>query len=218
MPVQSPARKSPHPIRRDYRPAAERRTEIIAAAQAEFVRANFAGARTRDIADIAGVNQATLFKHFPTKEILFEEAVMRPLIEAMQGMHGRVEVYETAETAAEMGELAKESTIRHIEDMQRILPLLTTALFSDLESGRRIFQEQLEPLIRARGDVLGPLAKDGLSPEFLGLASFGMMFAVALQRWFNGRTDDLSVTATQFNQLYTGGFAREKSSSRASEG
>lgn len=218
MPVQSPARKSPHSTRRDYRPAAERRVEIIAAAQAEFIRANFAGARTRDIADTAGVNQATLFKHFPTKEILFEEAVMRPLVAAMQGMHGRVEVYETAETPAEMGELARESTIRHIEDMQRILPLLTTALFSDLESGRRVFKEQLEPLIRARGDVLGSLAKDGFSPEFLGLASFGMMFAVALQRWFSGRADDLSATATQFNRLYTGGFAREKSNSRTSEG
>jgi AcrR family transcriptional regulator len=210
MPAPSTARKSPDAPRRAYRPAAERRSEIIAAAQAEFVRATFAGARTRDIADAAGVNQATLFKHFPTKEALFEEAVMRPLIEAMQGMHGRVEVYETAETPAEMGELAKESTIHHIEDMQRILPLLTTALFSDLESGRRFFQEQLEPLIRQRGEVLRPLGKDGLSPEFLGLASFGMMFAVALQRWFSGRTDDLSATATEFNQLYTGGFAREK--------
>ena len=217
MPAHSTARKRPDAPRREYRRAAERRVEIIAAAQAEFVRSNFAGARTRDIADAAGVNQATLFKHFPTKEALFEEAVMRPLIEAMQGMHGRVEVYETARTPAEMGYLSRESTIHHIEDMQRILPLLTTALFSDLESGRRLFQEQLEPLIRERGEVLRPLAKDGLTPEFLGLASFGMMFAVALQRWFSGRTDDLSATATQFNQLYTGGFARERSSPTAGE-
>jgi AcrR family transcriptional regulator len=217
MPAHSTARKRPDAPRREYRRAAERRVEIIAAAQAEFVRSNFAGARTRDIADAAGVNQATLFKHFPTKEALFEEAVMRPLIEAMQGMHGRVEVYETARTPAEMGELARESTIHHIEDMQRILPLLTTALFSDVDAGRRLFQEQLEPLIRERGEVLRPLAKDGLTPEFLGLASFGMMFAVALQRWFSGRTDDLSATATQFNQLYTGGFARERTGPTAGE-
>jgi AcrR family transcriptional regulator len=216
MPARTPARKRSAPTR-DYRPGSERRVEIIAAAQAEFIRANFAGARTRDIADTAGVNEATLFKHFPTKAILFEEAVMRPLIEAMQGMHGRVEVYKTAETPAEMADLAKGSTVHHIEDMQRILPLLTTALFSDVESGRRVFQEQLEPLIRARGEVLEPLAKDGLTPEFLGLASFGMMFAVALHRWLGARSDDLSSTATQFNQLYTGGFARQKSGSAASE-
>jgi AcrR family transcriptional regulator len=215
MAARSPARKSATAPRREYRRAAERRVEIISAAQAEFIRANFAGARTRDIADAAGVNQATLFKHFPTKEVMFEEAVIRPLIEAMKGMHGRVEVYETAETPDELGELARQSTINHIEDMQRILPLLTTALFSDMEAGRQLFQQQLEPLIRQRGEVLRPLAKEGLDSEFLGLASFGMMFAVALQRCFSGRTDDLSATAVQFNRLFTGGFAREKSRSPA---
>jgi AcrR family transcriptional regulator len=199
---------------RAYRPAAERRADIIAAAQAEFVRANFAGARTRDIADAAGVNQATLFKHFPTKEALYEQAVMRPLIETMRHMHGRVEVYETAKTPAEMGELAEASTLRHLEDMLRILPLLATALFSDLDLGRKLFRENLEPLIRKRGEVLRPLVKEGIDPEFVGLASFGMMFAVALQRWLGEPRDDLATTAAQFNRLTTGGFARDKTAIR----
>jgi AcrR family transcriptional regulator len=196
--------------RRAYRPAAERRAEIIAAAQVEFIRANFSGARTRDIADAAGVNQATLFKHFPTKEALFEEAVMRPLIDAMRGVHARVEVYETAPTPADMGELAEASTLRHLEDMQRILPLLATALFSDLGLGRKLFREQLEPLIRARGEVLRPLVKEGIDPQFVGLASFGMMFAVAMQSWLGEPRDDLAAIAAQFNRLSTGGFARDK--------
>jgi len=216
MPAKTSTSKKAETTRREYRPAAERRLEIIAAAQAEFIRANFAGARTREIAEAANVNQATLFKLFPTKEDLFEAAVMQPLIEAMQGMHGRIEVYETAVTPEQMGQLAHGSTVSHLEDMQRILPLLTTALFSDVQSGRRLFQEQLEPLIRARGEVLSPLAKEGLSPEFLGLASFGIMFAVALQRWFSDRTDDLSATASEFNRLYTGGFARSQTGASAS--
>src|ERR1700712_3907770 len=87
--------------RRVYRPAAERREEIITAAQAAFVRSTFAGARTRDIAEAAGVNQATLFKLFPTKERLFEEAVLNPLIELLRNIHGKVEVYETAQPPAE---------------------------------------------------------------------------------------------------------------------
>lgn len=218
MATKSKTSASAKTPRRVYRAAAERRVEIIAAAQAEFIRSNFAGARTRDIAKAAGVNQATLFKLFPTKEILFDEAVMQPLIEAMKTMHGQVELYEAAETPAEMGALAEQSTQRHIEDMQRILPLLTTALFSDLESGRQLFREQLEPLIRQRGEVLLPLAKDGFDAELLGLASFGMMFAVALQRWFSGRSDDLSDTASQFNRLFTAGFARDKSDPEAKQG
>ena len=218
MPAPSTARKASCPSRREYRPSAERRVEIIAAAQAEFIRANFAGARTRDIANAAGVNQAVLFKHFPTKEALFDEAVMKPLVEAMLAMHGRVADYQAAATAVEMGELAEASTTLHLEDMQRILPLLTTALFSDLESGRKLFRDRLEPLIRQRGEVLRPLAKAGFDPEFLGLASFGMMFAVALQRWFCESDSDLSTTARQFNRLYSSGFARDKTDPAANEG
>jgi AcrR family transcriptional regulator len=214
MPARPLRARSPGIRRRAYRPAAERRVEIIAAAQAEFIRCNYAGARTRDIADAAGVNQATLFKHFPSKELLFEEAVMQPLSNAMRGMHDRIRLYASAATPAEMGELAQASTRLHLEDMQRIFSLLTTALFSNLESGRRFFREQLEPLIRERGLVLRPLAKKGLDPEFLGLASFGMLFAVAMQRWFNGRDDDLAPTAAQFNRLFTGGFARDMTSAR----
>jgi AcrR family transcriptional regulator len=204
--------REPSRPRRAYRPAAERRAQIIAAAQAAFIRGNFSGARTRDIADAANVNQATLFKHFATKEALFEEAVMRPLIDAMRGMQERVEVYEAARTPAEMAELAEASTLRHLEDMQRILPLLTTALFSDLDVGRKLFRDYLEPLIRERGEVLRPLVKDGIDPQFVGLASFGMMFAVAMQRWLGESRDDLAATAAQFNRLSAGGFARNRTS------
>lgn len=203
--------------RRASRPAKERRAEIIAAAQAAFIRANFSGARTRDIADAAGVNQATLFKHFPTKEVLFEEAVMRPLVEAMLGAHARVLVYEDANTPAEMAELAQASTLRHLEDMQRILPLLATALFSDLTLGRKLFRENLEPLIRQRGEVLRPLVKEGLDPQFVGLANFGMMFAVTMQRWLGDTQDDLAAIAAQFNRLSTGGFARDKTKIQKAE-
>ena len=195
---------------RVYRPSAERREEIIAAAQEAFVRSTFSGARTRDIAEAAGVNQAILFRLFPTKEDLFEAAVLQPLIDAMRSIHGRIEVYATAKTPDQMGALAEPSTIQHLEDMQRILPLLTTALFSDHERGRALFREHLEPLIRARGEMLRPLMRDGVDPAFVGLANFGMLFAVAMQRWLGEPTDDLSAIAVQFNRLSTGGFARDR--------
>lgn len=196
------------PPRRVYRRAAERREEILAAAQEAFARSTFAGARTRDIAEAAGVNQATLFKFFPTKEKLFEEAVMKPLVAAMESVDERVRSYDAAETPERMGELAEASTARHLADMERILPLLAAALFSDPEQGRRLFRDHLGPLIRKRGEVVAPLTRAGIEPEFVGLASFGMMFAIALQRHFGGATDDLAVVARQFNRLMTSGFAR----------
>jgi len=199
--------------RRAYMPAAERRKSIIAAAQEVFSRNNLQGARTRDIARAAEVNQATIFEHFESKEELFHEAVVRPLIYAMQGMHGRVEVYETAATPSELGKLAEGSTQRHLEDMIAIFPLMTAALFSEPELGRKLYQEQVAPLIRERGEVLRPLVKDGIDPELVGLTSFGMLFAVAMDRYFGGDSaQDLGALARQFNRISTTGFARDKSS------
>jgi len=196
--------------RRTYLPAAERRKLIITAAQGVFARANLHGARTRDIAKAAAVNQATIFEHFESKTALFHAAVVQPLIDAMRGMHERVEIYETAATPAEMARLAQVSTTRHLESMLEIFPLLTAALFSDPELGRKLYREQIAPLIRQRGEVLRPLVKDGTDPQFVGLVNFGMLFAVAMERFFGERQADLSAVASQFNRLSTSGFAREK--------
>ncbi len=195
---------------RAYLPAAERRKLIIAAAQEVFARTNLQGARTRDIAKAAEVNQATIFEHFESKKALFHEAVVQPLIDAMRGVHERVELYETAATPAELARLAQVSTTRHLMDMIEIFPLLTVALFSEPEQGRKLYREEIAPLIRQRGEVLRPLVKDGIDPRFVGLVNFGMLFAVAMDRHLGDGRGDLSALAIQFNRLSTSGFAREK--------
>src|SRR5262249_11511595 len=139
------------------------------------------------------------------------EAVVEPLIEAMRGMHERIEVYETAATPAELAKLAEASTTRHLKSMMEIFPLLTVALFSEPELGRKLYREEIAPLIRQRGEVLRALVKDGVDPELVGLLSFGMLFAVAMDRYLGDGQGDLSELASQFNHLSTSGFAREKS-------
>jgi AcrR family transcriptional regulator len=196
--------------RRAYLPAAERRKSIIAAAQQVFARANLQGARTRDIAKAAEVNQATLFEHFESKQALFHEAVVRPLIDAMRGAQQRVQAYETAATPGELAGLAEGSSTRHLKDMIEIFPLLTVALFSDPELGRKLYREEVAPLIRQRGEVLRPLLKDGLDPKLVGLLNFGMLFAVAMDRYLGDGDGDLSALASQLSRLSTAGFAREK--------
>ncbi|HEY1975052.1 MAG TPA: helix-turn-helix domain-containing protein [Candidatus Baltobacteraceae bacterium] len=48
----------------------ETRERILAAAREVIARKGKRGATTREIADVAGVNEATLFRHFGTKEAL----------------------------------------------------------------------------------------------------------------------------------------------------
>src|SRR5947207_5724912 len=51
----------------------ERRKAIVAAAVPLFARRGFAGTTTREIAEAAGISEALLFKHFPTKQLLYGE-------------------------------------------------------------------------------------------------------------------------------------------------
>jgi AcrR family transcriptional regulator len=198
--------------RRAYMPAAERRKSIIAAAQEVFARSNLKGARTRDIARAASVNQATIFEHFPSKEALFQEAVVQPLIDAMRGMHARRETYEAAESPDELASLAFQSATHHVEDMVEIFPLFTAALFSDPDLGRELYREHIAPILHQRGAILEGLVRDGLDLDFVGLAIFGMTFAIALDRHFGGENakGDLSEVARQFTRMSTGGFARDR--------
>ena len=51
----------------------DRRRAIVAAAVPLFARTGFAGTTTRELAAAAGVSEALLFRHFPSKQLLYRE-------------------------------------------------------------------------------------------------------------------------------------------------
>lgn len=51
--------------------ACDRRQQILEVASGLFARKGYQGATTREIAEQAGVNEALLFRHFPSKENLY---------------------------------------------------------------------------------------------------------------------------------------------------
>ena len=53
------------------------RDQLLAAAAQVYAEAGYRGATTRRIAQIAGVNEITLFRHFGSKEALLHEAITR---------------------------------------------------------------------------------------------------------------------------------------------
>lgn len=54
-------------------PADHRKDSIVQAAMPLFARKGFKGTTTKDIARSAEVSEALIYKHFPTKELLFQE-------------------------------------------------------------------------------------------------------------------------------------------------
>src|SRR5207344_2664777 len=58
---------------------ADRRRLILSGARDAFLASGYAGARTKDIAERAGITEAVIYRHFASKEELFEEAILSPL-------------------------------------------------------------------------------------------------------------------------------------------
>jgi AcrR family transcriptional regulator len=209
--VSGPAEPSAAPKRRRaYLPAHERRRRIILAAQEVFARSSLQGARTRDLARAAEINQATLFEHFESKEDLFIAAVVQPLLDLMRGARDRAKAYEAAASPGDMLALAQVISQRHLETTVEIYPLLVAALFSDPQLGKKLYCEQIAPLIRERSAAMQHLVKDGMDPDLVNLAIFGIFFAVAMDRAFTGKTENLTDVARQVTDLVAFGFARDR--------
>jgi AcrR family transcriptional regulator len=69
----------------------ERRKAIVNAAVPLFARKGFAGTTTRELAEAAGISEALLFKHFPSKQLLYREILRLgcegdPALEKLAGM------------------------------------------------------------------------------------------------------------------------------------
>ena len=199
--------------RRPYLPADERRRRIIAAAQEVFARTSLQGARTRDLAKAAAINQATLFEHFESKEALFHEAVVKPLLEAMHGMRDRAVAYQGAKSFEEFQRLARNSVERQVELMGKIFPLFTAALFSDLAAGRKLYREQIVPILKQRGDAVSDLIRHELDPQFAELATFGILLALAMDQTFRGKVWNIPDIVDQIMIITTTGCAKQPGAS-----
>ena len=151
-------------------PAAARKASIILAAAALFGEKGFNGTKTREIAARAGVSEALIFKHFPSKEdlyaaILTEKSPLPDLLQRIKVLaeqHNDVEVFTTiAETIVggapdqnlmrlilfsaleshEMSDMFFQNHIRHFYDV------LAAYIEQRIEDGA--FQP-VEPLVAAR--------------------------------------------------------------------
>lgn len=159
--------------------AAERRREIIAAAQSVFAASGLAGARTSTIADAAGVAESMLYRHFASKQELFEVAVVEPVADFVEGVISGADQLLDWE-----GPGSRAFYESFLQTMATVLPLLGVALFSDAQEGRRFYNDKIVPLFDRYEDKVG-VALDGMpghgvSAAFLSRAVIGIIFLITL--------------------------------------
>jgi AcrR family transcriptional regulator len=190
-------------------PAEERRQQIIDAARDVFVRYGLAGARTRQIADIVGVNEALLYHYFDSKEEVFEAAVLEPLQKMMSDMFAVARRIPT-EPIPDRVEEVRLGVLHMARTMKEIVPLLGMVLFSDQEVGKRFYRERLYPLLFETYEVgsgaTAGWAQHPLSPSAM-TAVFGMLFAVAMDQCFREVEVDEEQLAQELADLILDGLS-----------
>jgi AcrR family transcriptional regulator len=126
--------------------ADQRRASITAAAREVFLRHGFAGARTRQISEMAGINEALLYRHFRSKEEIFEAAIIDPLERRIDELLSFVPV---AEGLADAPDARRESVTAVMDTLlgavEEILPLLGPLLFAEPSRGEVVWRDHIAP-------------------------------------------------------------------------
>jgi AcrR family transcriptional regulator len=135
--------------------SADRRQQIVEVAIRLFSKKGFRGTTTREIADLAEVNEAILFRHFPHKEDLYWAVVESKCHSSFSHKQFR-DMLDGAEPREALTALAEEILRRNIDDPSLTRLYFYTAL-ENHELSHRLFRthalcfyEALEDYIRTR--------------------------------------------------------------------
>lgn len=188
-----------------------RRDKIIEAAREVFVKNGLAGSRTRDLAEAAGVNEALLYRHFRSKEELFEAAVVSPLEEATarltQALPDAEDVRFSDET---VHELTRQHMLNTVRAMDVIAPLLGVMLFSDEVTAGTFYKERVAPhlaeLKRIMESQLPLWQHRDYDTEMVIQTAFGAAWFRALNARFTGQPLDFEVEADRLTTLILDGL------------
>jgi len=183
----------------------ERRTLILEAARDEFLASGYNGARTRDIAERAGVAEALLYRHFASKEALFEEAIVAPLEAWLDLLPDyAATIVETTEDH-ERRDVTQRSNEQLLRTTLAITPLLGIVLFASAEQGRSFYLQRFVPFleggIAATRASLEGWARPDIDPTVLMMSVMGTYLAYAIDSHFRGVEVDVGTIAAKVTDL-----------------
>ena len=111
---------------------------LLDAAREVFAERGFRGARTKEIADRAGVSEALLYRHFGSKAGLFEEAILEPVNAFVSEFVDtwRTQWDQTRPFHETVGAFMEGMYDLMREERSSVLALLAAHAFEDDESGQ----------------------------------------------------------------------------------
>ena len=186
--------------------AEERREIIVDAARKVFLESGFAGARTRRIAEEAGITEALLYRFFPSKSDIFRAAVHEPLERFVEEL-----LATTADIDRDEGD--RRDRLRQVnamllQFMADSAPFLAVVLLSELTEARRFYQTDLHPTLSGPvyevvSKITGWKQRDG---SLIFAAMFGTHMGLAIDALLLDRELDAAHVGDQLTRLFSDGM------------
>jgi AcrR family transcriptional regulator len=181
-----------------------RREQLLETAREVFMRSGFGGTTVRDISDAAGVNIALLYRHFASKEELFDEAVAQPLTVALEGL------VDTANAASDWAgrsdlqrQIVEEMVSNLLDAMAEITPLLGVVLFSS--RGADFYTERFAPTIATIKEAADAAVPSWEHREYdtdtMSMLIVGMCFMYGVRAQFSGAPFDRDTVARELTDV-----------------
>ena len=189
----------------------ERRRLILEAARRVFLESGFAGARTRRIAEEAGITEALLYRFFPSKLAIYEAAVLAPLEEFVAQMLAATGEIEARADGREDGLRRINEMLFHF--MRESAPFLAVVLLSELNEGRRFYQNDFHPVLsKPINDVVSRIT-GWRSPKgdssLIFAAMLGVHMGLAIDGLLRDTPPDEARVAGQLTALFSDGLPEE---------
>lgn len=193
---------------------------LVEAAVQLFSRHGFKGTSTRDISQLAGVNEATLFRYFARKTDLFWAAAESRLNRLKFGRELQSGLAKDLEPDIVVPMLAS-FVVQNMSEHPELVRLLYVARF-ELPEADQVFREHLGPMFDAIHAYFGRCAAKGLIRDFdPAIATLGLAGAVGahlnLYELFaeNGEPWNAQAAAPVYAQFWLHGLQQKPKHSKA---
>lgn len=187
-----------------------RHQQILDTAIEVFAESGFRGTTTKQLARAAGVSEATIFLHFPSKEALYQ-AILEEVTESQQPLTGLLDEAADAPLADVLARLAQAFLRQEHKDSA----LLRLALFSALEHhtlGRRLAEQHVGGPVHSlarlleRGQTRGEVRAD-LDPAAAARALDSLLVHQVLVREVLGHDVVSAEVIQSYVDIYLRGIA-----------
>lgn len=166
---------------RSRRSSTEVRALILRSAQRLFAARGYPATTTRDIAQDAEVTEAAIYRHFGTKEALFDASIATPYHEVISSFLGSWQADSTSQTNAQV---TREFVERFYDFLQEhrelVFAYLTYSNFAGPVAGESVLSRELRNIEQAMAREADERGFVGVDLPVAVRCAAGLVLALAL--------------------------------------